>query len=88
MCVTAGATNASGTTKDSTVDSDPDIPLDYKWIDWDHLYAYVGRAILGDHVPLMTGKIADYLERQAKEMKRKAEKLEVAAAALRATHRP
>jgi hypothetical protein len=60
-----------------------DIPLDYKWIDWEHLYLYVGRALLGDHVPLMTKKVADYLENQAKEMRRKADKLDVAAQALR-----
>jgi hypothetical protein len=66
-----------------TINTD-DIPLDYKWINWDHLYAYVGRALLGDHVPMMTQKVADYLEAQAKDMKRRAEKLEVAAKVLRA----
>jgi hypothetical protein len=63
--------------------SDDDIPLDYKWIDWEHLYLYVGRAIVGDHVPLMTNKVADYLEAQAKDMRRRADKLDLAAQAMR-----
>lgn len=60
-----------------------DIPLDYKWIDWDHLYLYIGRAMLEDHVPLMSNKVAKYLEDQAREMHRKADKLDLAAKALR-----
>jgi hypothetical protein len=60
-----------------------DIPVDYKWIDWEHLYLYVGRALMGDHVPMMTGKVARYLENQAKEMRRAADKLDTAAKALR-----
>jgi hypothetical protein len=65
--------------------SEQDLPLDYKWIDWDHLYLYVGRAILQNHVPMMTDKIAKYLEDQARDMHRAADKLVVAAQALRAT---
>jgi hypothetical protein len=62
-----------------------DIPLDYQWIDWDHLYKYVGRAMLADHVPMMTEKIAKYLEEQARTMHKAADKMTVAAQALRAT---
>lgn len=65
-----------------------EIPVDYRWIDWDHLYAYVGRALLGDHVPLMTNKVADYLEEQAQKMRRTAEKMQIAADVLRATRLP
>jgi hypothetical protein len=61
-----------------------EIPLDYQWIQWEKLYAYVGRALLGDHVPMMTIKVADYLERQAQDMRRRAEKMETAAKVLRA----
>jgi hypothetical protein len=61
-----------------------EIPLDYQWIQWNKLYEYVGRALLGDHVPMMTVKVADYLERQAKDMERRAEKLKIAAGVLRA----
>ena len=62
-----------------------DIPLDYQWIDWEHLYTYLGRAILGDHVPLMSGKVADYLLAQAKDMHAKAYRLEQAARILRSS---
>jgi hypothetical protein len=65
--------------------SEQDIPLDYKWIDWDHLYLYVGRAMLQNHVPMMTNKIAKYLEDQARDMHSAADKLVLAAQALRAT---
>lgn len=60
-----------------------DLPPDYKWIDWDHMYLYVGRAIMGNHVPMMTDKVAKYLEEQAKDMRRTADKLDIAAKAMR-----
>lgn len=63
--------------------TDNDLPIDYQWIQWEHLYTYVGRALLGDHVPLMTNKVAKYLQDQAKEMRRVADKLDRAAQALR-----
>ena len=73
---------------DTTLSAESEIPVDYRWIDWDHLYAYVGRALLGDHVPLMTNKVADYLEEQAQKMRRTAEKMQIAADVLRATRLP
>lgn len=70
---------------DPALNAEQEIPVDYRWIDWDHLYTYVGRALLGDHVPLMTGKVADYLEEQAKRMRRTAERMEAAAGLLRSS---
>ena len=62
---------------------DEEIPLDYQWIQWEKLYSYVGRALIGDHVPRMTTRVAEYLERQAKDMRMRADKMDLAAKALR-----
>lgn len=66
---------------------DNDLPLDYKWINWEHLYTYVGRAVIGDHVPLMTSQVIKYLEDQAKELRRAADRLEAAARGMQEVRR-
>ena len=38
-----------------------DIPLDYQYVDWEHLQKHVGRAVMDGGVPLMNHKVADYL---------------------------
>lgn len=65
------------------MDSDPDIPLDYQYVNWEQLQRHVGRAIIDGGVPLMNEKVAKYLEAQAKELRRAAERLMVAAKAIR-----
>ena len=44
---------------------------------------HVGRAIMDGGVPMMNSKVADYLEAQAKELNRTADRLMVAARAIR-----
>ena len=84
--VGAGITSGSGTTRDSTVDSDPDIPVDYQYVNWEHLQKHVGRAVMDGGVPMMNEKVAKYLEAQAKDLRRTAERLDTAAKAIRGSH--
>jgi hypothetical protein len=65
------------------VDSGPDIPIDYHYVDWEHLQKHVGRAILDGGVPMMNEKVAKFLEDQAKDLIRSAERLITAAKAIR-----
>lgn len=61
----------------------PDIPKDYMYVDWEHLERHIGRVILGNHVPMMSKKVADYLVEQARELRYTADKLDRAAEAMR-----
>ena len=64
-----------------------DIPLDYQYVDWEHLQKHVGRDVMDGGVPLMNHKVADYLEKQAKDLRRTADRLEAAAKAIRGAGR-
>jgi len=76
--VSAVVTKGSGMT-----DTTGDIPLDYQYVNWVQLQQHVGRAIMDGGVPLMNEKVAKYLEEQARELRRTAERLETAAKAIR-----
>lgn len=62
------------------------MPADYQFVDWDHLQKYIGRVILGNDVPRMTEHVVDYLKTQARELRRSADRLTLAAEAM--TPRP
>jgi len=71
------------TTKGFGMTDQADIPLDYQYVNWVQLQQHVGRAIMDGGVPLMNEKVAKYLEEQARELRRTAERLETAAKAIR-----
>jgi len=60
-----------------------EIPLDYQYVNWEHLQKHVGRAIMDGGVPMMNEKVAKYLEEQARDLRRTADRLETAAKAIR-----
>jgi len=60
-----------------------EIPLDYQYVNWEHLQKHVGRAIIDGGVPWMNNQVATYLEEQAKELRRTADRLDLAAKAIR-----
>jgi hypothetical protein len=70
-------------TKGSGMTDLADIPLDYQYVNWVQLQQHVGRAIMDGGVPMMNEKVAKYLEDQARELRRTAERLEAAAKAIR-----
>ena len=70
-------------TKGSGMTDLADIPLDYQYVNWVQLQQHVGRANMDGGVPMMKEKVAKYLEEQARELRRTAERLETAAKAIR-----
>ena len=75
------------TTQPSMSDTTGDIPIDYHYVDWEHLQKHVGRAIMDGGVPMMNIKVAKLLEDQAKDLRRTADRLETAAKAIRGAGR-
>ena len=49
------------TTQPSMSDTTGDIPIDYHYVDWEHLQKHVGRAIMDGGVPMMNIKVAKFL---------------------------
>jgi len=64
-------------------ESPGEIPVDYQYVNWEHLQKHVGRAVMDGGVPMMNEKVAKYLEAQAKDLRRTADRLEAAAKAIR-----
>jgi hypothetical protein len=60
-----------------------EIPVDYQYVQWEQLQKHVGRAVMDGGVPMMNEKVARYLEAQAKELRKTADRLEAAAKAIK-----